>query len=240
MADAMCSDSTVGSCSIVDWTSYSISSGNIGSQASFNTELPVACGSQCNADANSACATSCSTCDGQEISGADTPVTRRYKMGTMAAKNITFSFETYEIKDRITVSYEGRNLFDSGCVRTEGEKYLPISFEDYYNKFTAAGQAFIDCVRPRLFGYLENYLSEINGAVNCDDLYIKALDSHEQIYADCNFCDMVFSNLSALMEVLYDANACEQIRNMVVKCSDVYYREFCDKYPDTPCICTSS
>ena len=47
----------------------------------------------------------------------------------MAAKNITFSFETYEIKDRITVSYEGQNLFDSGCVGTKGEKYLPISFE---------------------------------------------------------------------------------------------------------------
>ena len=30
---------------------------------------------------------------------------------------------------------------------------------DYYNKFTAAGQAFIDCVRPRLLGYLENYLN---------------------------------------------------------------------------------
>ena len=42
------------------------------------------------------------------------------------------------------------------------------------------------------------------------------------------------------MEVLYDADACEQIRNMVIKCGDVYYQEFCDKYPDTPCICTSS
>ncbi|KAE9547840.1 hypothetical protein FO519_008948 [Halicephalobus sp. NKZ332] len=129
MADEMCSNSIAGSCSIVNWTPYSISSENTGSQSNFTNDLPVACGSQCNAAANSPCAISCSACDGQQVAGADTPVTRRYNMNTTAAKNILFSYETYTIKDRITVSYEGKNLFDSSCVGTEGEKYAPISFK---------------------------------------------------------------------------------------------------------------
>lgn len=107
----------------------SIFSENSGSQADFDNELPVACGPQCNADVNSPCFIPCSLCDGQQVAGTDTPVTRRYNMNTTAAKNILFSYETYSIKDRMTVSYEGANLFDSGCVGTQGERYTPISYD---------------------------------------------------------------------------------------------------------------
>uniref|UniRef100_A0AC34QSR9 Uncharacterized protein n=1 Tax=Panagrolaimus sp. JU765 TaxID=591449 RepID=A0AC34QSR9_9BILA len=317
MADAMCSNNIVGSCSIVNWTPYSISNDNIGSQASFVNELPVACGSQCDADANSPCATSCSTCDGQQVAGADTPVTRRYRMNTTAAQYIQFSYQTYEVKDRIIVSYEGKNLFDSGCVGTGTTRYFPISYNgtskelrvdvepnckgttgtawdftlpcaadcqncnkykclddskahcgpqgylmgyglyfcnryyEYYNNFNADGQAFIDCVRPKLLDFIDDYINQVSGKVDCGDLYNKAFDSHVQIYADCNFCYIFYFNPVQITKVIYQSivgskitlDAWKQIVTMVAKCNEVYAQDglqaFCRKFPNTPCICTS-
>ncbi|KAI6185004.1 hypothetical protein M3Y97_00657700 [Aphelenchoides bicaudatus] len=223
MGNAMCANADDGTCLLVDWTPYFVSNENTASKAGFSDELPVACGSQCNADANSACATSCSMCDGQQVAGADTPVTRRYKMNKTSATDLQFVYETFQVKDRIVVSYEGQHIFDSDCVGTNGEKKAPINYKgksvevrvdvepncegttgtawyftlpcddcekckkykclddslahcgpkgylidyalyfcnryyDYYSGFDASGQNFIDCVRPRLLDFLENYL----------------------------------------------------------------------------------
>lgn len=52
-------------------------------------------------------------------------------MGTFAAQMIQFAYETYVVRDRVTVSYEGSLIFDSGCVGTDGEKVSPISFSGF-------------------------------------------------------------------------------------------------------------
>ena len=53
------------------------------------------------------------------MSGADSPVSRQYYMGTSNG-SINFQYETYLVKDRIIIVYENTNIFDSGCVGTNG------------------------------------------------------------------------------------------------------------------------
>ena len=75
----------------------------------------VACGNICELPP-SPCSASCSAkCDGQQVSGADTPVTRRYDMGTNSAE-FRFKYETYFITDRIKVWNDATLLLDTGCV----------------------------------------------------------------------------------------------------------------------------
>ncbi|CAJ0939223.1 unnamed protein product, partial [Mesorhabditis belari] len=134
MAEQMCANSASGSCSIINWSPYFVLGDNLGSAANFSNELPVACGSQCDANSTSRCATSCSTCDGQQVAGANTPVTRRYRMNTTSARNLLFTYETYQVPDRVTVTYAGVNLFDSTCIGTNGEKLTPITYEGRYSE----------------------------------------------------------------------------------------------------------
>uniref|UniRef100_A0A914PMU7 Uncharacterized protein n=1 Tax=Panagrolaimus davidi TaxID=227884 RepID=A0A914PMU7_9BILA len=41
---------------------------------------------------------------------------------------IMFVYQTYDVKDRITITYENRMIFDSGCVGTEDEQQTPVTF----------------------------------------------------------------------------------------------------------------
>jgi hypothetical protein len=88
----------------------------------ISNQVNVACGDVCTLSntSSSACSASCGAqCNGQEVAGADTPVTRRYDLGI---KDGTFEFiyQTYTIKDRILVWNGGVTpLFDSGCVGTQ-------------------------------------------------------------------------------------------------------------------------
>uniref|UniRef100_A0AC35FTB4 Transglycosylase SLT domain-containing protein n=1 Tax=Panagrolaimus sp. PS1159 TaxID=55785 RepID=A0AC35FTB4_9BILA len=128
MAENMCSSSAEGACTVVNWQPYSIYDANIGSPANFTTNLPVACGSQCDAASDSLCASSsCTTCDGQQVAGENTPVTRRYTMGRTSG-NLTFVYQTYTVPDRIRVFYENSPIFDSGCIGTEDEMSKEIYF----------------------------------------------------------------------------------------------------------------
>ena len=74
----------------------------------------VACGDICSLP-SSLCSTTCATCTGQQVAGADTPVSRRYNMGATSA-TFQFEYETYSIMDRITVWNGATRLFDTGCV----------------------------------------------------------------------------------------------------------------------------
>ncbi|CAJ0936121.1 unnamed protein product, partial [Mesorhabditis belari] len=303
MGDAMCSRQDYGSCLGAKWTPYSIENGDavVGSAAQFDNDLPVACGSQCDAKSDSPCATSsCSQCDGQQVAGANTPVTRRYNMGTKQAANLQFLYETFSVPDRITVTYEGDEIFDSGCVGTEGERTTPIGFDgnsmevrvdvepncdgttstawyftlpcvdgppttppqpnttspipsttsgdcrnrqcseykclddtrahcgpsgyllsfgykycnsfiDHTNLFTSAGKRFFECVRPKLMEYMEGYLDSAGDSVNCDDLKLKAFDSHIPIFRDCDYCDMIFLNAPQFLYVVAGELATEPL-----------------------------
>ncbi|CAJ0925752.1 unnamed protein product, partial [Mesorhabditis belari] len=128
MADAMCSSDDSGSCSTVNWTPYSVSDGNLATKSTFDNVLPVACGSQCDFGDNSPCATTCYTCDGQQVAGENTPISRVYNMGSTEATNLQFVYETYEVPDKVTVYYEGKVIFDSGCLGTKGARTAPLSY----------------------------------------------------------------------------------------------------------------
>ena len=80
----------------------------------ISTEFYIACGDVCLLT-SSMCSASCTTCDGQQIAGADTPVSRRYNMGSSSA-TFKFDYDTYSVRDRITVWNGATLLFDTGCV----------------------------------------------------------------------------------------------------------------------------
>jgi hypothetical protein len=129
MPESMCAGESSGTCQDVTWEAYGVSiDENIGNPGDFSNIIYVACGSQCDADASSFCATSsCQKCDGVQVAGADTPVTRRYNVGTTSA-NLNLKYNTYTIKDIVRVSYQQETIFDSGCVGTEIELNRPIWF----------------------------------------------------------------------------------------------------------------
>uniref|UniRef100_A0A914PU60 Uncharacterized protein n=1 Tax=Panagrolaimus davidi TaxID=227884 RepID=A0A914PU60_9BILA len=121
MAKSMCSGVPDGTCRVVYWKPYLILENNISVPGNFSISLPIACGSQCGAPVDSSCASaslSCASCNGQQVSGADTPVTRRYNMGRSSG-SFNFTYMTYTVKDRIKVTYEDQILLDSGCVGTD-------------------------------------------------------------------------------------------------------------------------
>jgi hypothetical protein len=80
----------------------------------ISAEFYVACGDVCLL-ASSMCSASCTTCDGQQIAGANTPVSRRYNMGSSSA-TFKFDYDTYSVKDRVTIWNGATLLFDSECV----------------------------------------------------------------------------------------------------------------------------
>ncbi|CAF1549586.1 unnamed protein product [Adineta ricciae] len=127
----MCSQPGIAdSCTSVDYNAYLIFDKTQLSTWSVTYQASVACGDICSTlSSYSACAVSCgSQCDGDQVAGADTPVTRRYNLGR---RNVQFKFqyETYSVRDRIKVWNDINLLFDSECVGTSGvrTKYLVLS-----------------------------------------------------------------------------------------------------------------
>jgi hypothetical protein len=96
----------------------------------ISNKVNVACGDVCSLSktSSSACSVSCGAqCDGEQVAGADTPVTRRYDLGIKGA-TFQFIYQTYTIKDRILVwKGESTPLFDSGCVGTEVEMRVSLT-----------------------------------------------------------------------------------------------------------------
>ena len=115
-------------CTSFDWTAYSIWRNGISAAVGPFTTVYASCGDQCSSGSNSTtCSQICQTCDSQTVSGADTPVSRQNYMGTSNG-SINFQYETYSVKDRIIIVYENTNIFDSGCVGTNGVISRTVTF----------------------------------------------------------------------------------------------------------------
>ena len=124
---SMCSQ-VVDSCTGLNYNAYLLVNNNQLS-SSLSDQVNIACGNICNQDTtDSACSASCGAlCDGQQVAGADTPISRRYDLGTKGA-TFQFIYQTYSIKDRIRVWNDGIiPLFDSGCVGTEYERTVTLT-----------------------------------------------------------------------------------------------------------------
>jgi hypothetical protein len=65
-------------------------------------------------------------CSTQQLAGADTPETRQVELAKTAG-TFQFDYETYQIKDQIIVTYEGRTLLDTGCVGAAASQPLTYS-----------------------------------------------------------------------------------------------------------------
>ena len=52
---------------------------------------------------------------GQQIQGGDTPDSRFFEMGHTSA-TFRFDYNTYSVEDRIQILYQGKVIFDTGCV----------------------------------------------------------------------------------------------------------------------------
>ncbi|CAF4029060.1 unnamed protein product [Rotaria sordida] len=61
--------------------------------------MNAACGDVCSLS-SSLCSASCTTCDEQQVAGADTPVSRRYDMGATSGV-FRFDYNTYTVQDDI-------------------------------------------------------------------------------------------------------------------------------------------
>jgi len=129
MPGSMCTGSDRGACNLVNWRAYSIANDNGTSRSSeASASVYVACGSQCDSPSESPCSNgTCQPCDGQQVAGGDQPYTRRFNMGTTSG-DVDFVYETYTIKDQITVVYDGKTIVDSDCVGTYGEVSTKVSF----------------------------------------------------------------------------------------------------------------
>jgi hypothetical protein len=62
-------------------------------------------------------------CGSTQVAGGDTPVTRTVELGRSSG-TFNFSYNTYQIADRIVVTYQGKTLFDTSCVGTSGSVNL--------------------------------------------------------------------------------------------------------------------
>ncbi|UJR16957.1 hypothetical protein I4U23_003855 [Adineta vaga] len=127
----MCSQTGIDdSCTNVEYSAYLIFGKTQLSSSSIINQANVACGDICSSsDSYLACSAFCGAqCDGNQVAGADTPVSRRYNLGRKYSQ-FKFQYETYSIRDRIKVWNDIELLFDSGCVGTQGDKstYLTLS-----------------------------------------------------------------------------------------------------------------
>ncbi|CAF1647306.1 unnamed protein product [Didymodactylos carnosus] len=92
--------SVIDACLLINYYAYSVVNNN-------QIALPIlieanaACGDACSSISTS-CSPSCTTCNGQQVAGADTPVSRRYDMGASSG-TFKFDYNTFTIKDRIMV-----------------------------------------------------------------------------------------------------------------------------------------
>jgi hypothetical protein len=62
-------------------------------------------------------------CGQTQVAGGDTPDTRLIDLGNIGG-TFRFDFQTFSQEDRMIVSYEGRTLFDTGCVGASGSVLL--------------------------------------------------------------------------------------------------------------------
>lgn len=65
-------------------------------------------------------------CGTQQVAGGDAADTRLFDVGRNSGR-FQFDYETFSQKDRIVVRYEGKTLFDTGCVGTSGSVTVPFS-----------------------------------------------------------------------------------------------------------------
>jgi len=66
-------------------------------------------------------------CNDAVHSGSDNPETFTIDLGKKSG-TFQFDYETYSVNDRMIVTYEGKTLYDSGCVGTNGIKTEYISY----------------------------------------------------------------------------------------------------------------
>jgi hypothetical protein len=66
-------------------------------------------------------------CNSQQIAGGDIPESRTIDLGRTSGV-FGFAYDTASIEDRMVVRYEGRVLFDTGCVGTNGVRTQTISY----------------------------------------------------------------------------------------------------------------
>jgi hypothetical protein len=86
--------------------------------------------------------TQAGACSSQNIAGGDVPETRIIDLGRRSG-TFTFAFDTQSVRDRLTVSYEGRVLYDSGCVGTNGTRTVNIAYSG--NSTTVSVQVTPNC-----------------------------------------------------------------------------------------------
>ena len=65
-------------------------------------------------------------CNQQQQAGGDAGETHTVELGRPAG-SFTFNWDMYTKPDRMTVTYEGRTLLDTGCVSGPGSRTLPFS-----------------------------------------------------------------------------------------------------------------
>ena len=66
-------------------------------------------------------------CNQQNLAGGDVPESRTVELGR-ASGTFSFSYHTEFQRDRMMVVYEGRTLFDTGCVGTNGTRTQNITY----------------------------------------------------------------------------------------------------------------
>jgi hypothetical protein len=66
-------------------------------------------------------------CNDTVHEGSDNPETFTIELGKKSG-TFQFDYETYSIKDRMIITYEGNTLYDSGCIDTNGTKTEYISY----------------------------------------------------------------------------------------------------------------
>jgi len=72
-------------------------------------------------------------------SGSDNPETFTIDLGKKSG-TFQFDYETYSVKDRMIITYEGKTLYDSGCINTDGIKTEYISYSGNSTAITVAVQ----------------------------------------------------------------------------------------------------
>jgi len=65
-------------------------------------------------------------CNKTTVAGDDDPNTTSYNMGKTSG-DFSFSYDTRSQKDQIIISYEGREIFNTGCVGAKGTKSVHFS-----------------------------------------------------------------------------------------------------------------
>lgn len=125
----LCPPSIGSQCVSVPYQAYVISRDSR-SPASVPSILFVACGSQCQGQ-QGRCKQPCQTCNYDTVTGRDTPVTRRYHMQGVTSGSFQFVYGTYSTPDRMRIYQDDEQIFDSGCVGTNGERKVTVTFTGF-------------------------------------------------------------------------------------------------------------